>query len=66
MEDGRVYINISDPTIRQVIIDELKGFPFMTHDDIVDSIAHCYNALFMSDKLGRKVNARIEAINLNW
>ena len=55
--DGKVYINIEDPVLRNAIIEEMKGFPFSAHDDIVDSIAHAYNALFLGDKLGRKVNA---------
>lgn len=66
LEDGKVFINIGDDVLRDSLLKEMKGFPFLAHDDIVDSIAHCYNALFMSDKLGRKVNARIEAIDLNW
>ena len=57
LEDGRVYMNIDDPTLRQTIFDEMKAFPFSAHDDIVDSIAHSYNALFLGDKMERKVNA---------
>ena len=64
IEDGKVYINIEDESLRQVLLDELTGFPNMAHDDIVDAIAHCFNYLFMNDAMGRKVNARMGVIKL--
>lgn len=53
IEDGKVYVNITDPVIRQVFYDELSVFPNGKHDDITDATAHAYNSLFM-DGLGKK------------
>ena len=64
IEDGKVYVNIEDESLRQVLLDELTGFPNMAHDDIVDAIAHSFNYLFMNDAMGRKVNARMGVIKL--
>ena len=64
IEDGKVFVNIEDPVIRKALLDELKGFPNLTHDDIVDATAHAYNFLFMNDKLGRKVNANMGVVFL--
>ena len=66
LEDGRVYIDISDETLRGVLLDEMTGFPAVVHDDIVDAISHGFNYLFMNDAMSKKINARIEAIDLSW
>ena len=66
MEDGKVFIDIDNPQIREELLNELQGFPALVHDDIVDACSHAYNYLFMGDSMGRKINARIEAIDLNW
>lgn len=66
VEDGKVYIDIEDLELRKILLDEMNGFPALVHDDIIDAIAHCYNYLFMDTTTGKKVNARIEAITLNW
>ena len=65
MEDGKVYVNIDDPVVRQVMLDELESFPNGAHDDITDAISHGYNYLFMDD-LGqkKKVSARMGVVFL--
>lgn len=46
IEDGKVYVDISDPILRQKLLDEFSSFPNGEHDDIVDATAHAYNYLF--------------------
>lgn len=64
VEDGKVFVDIENASVRQELLDELSGFPNLIHDDIVDACAHAFNYLFMSDKLGRKVNARMAVFKL--
>lgn len=64
MEDGKVYVNIDDPTLRQVMLEELEAFPNGSHDDITDAISHGYNYLFMEDNRSKKVSARMGVVFL--
>ena len=64
MEDGKVYVNIDDSALREVLIDELSSFPNGSHDDIVDAISHGYNYLFMEDKKSKKVSAKMGVVFL--
>lgn len=43
IEDGFVYIDIGDETVRDVMLKEMKSFPNGEHDDIVDAMAHAIN-----------------------
>ena len=52
IEDGKVYVNIQDPVIRQTFYDELSSFPNGAHDDITDATAHAFNFLFV-DNIGK-------------
>ena len=50
IEDGKVYIDIPDLSLRQKLLDEFQSFPNGEHDDIVDATAHAYNYLFKKDE----------------
>ncbi len=43
--DGNVMICISDPILREVLVEEFTKFPYGEHKDIVDASAHAYNYL---------------------
>lgn len=64
MEDGKVYVNIDDPALREVLIDELSSFPNGSHDDIVDAVSHGYNYLFMENTKSKKVSAKMGVVFL--
>lgn len=64
MEDGKVYVNIDDPALREVLIDELSSFPNGSHDDIVDAVSHGYNYLFMENTKSKKVSAKMRVVFL--
>ena len=64
MEDGKVYVNITNPELRQVMIDELSSFPNGQYDDITDAISHGFNYLFMSDDVAKKATAKMRVIHI--
>lgn len=64
IEDGKVYIDIEDPVLRQVMIDELSTFPNGEHDDITDAIAHGYNYLFVNEDITKKTTAKMGVVFL--
>lgn len=65
MEDGKVYVNIDDPQLRQVLLNEFESFPNGQHDDITDAVSHGYNYLFMEDtKSKKKVSAKMGVVFL--
>lgn len=49
--DGKLYIDIDEPELREAIIQEFKSFPEGKHDDIVDALAHTYNYLARDDSM---------------
>lgn len=63
IEDGKVYVDIEDPVLRDVFINELASFPLAEHDDIVDATSHCFNELFM-DVNSNKVGAALGIVFL--
>lgn len=64
VEDGKVFINISNPELRQLMIDELNSFPNGAHDDITDAISHGYNHLFMNEDVNKKATAKMRVIHI--
>ena len=64
IEDGKVYINITDPVLRDVFYKEFQQFPNGNHDDIVDATAHCYNSLFMEGSIRRRPRAKLGIVYL--
>lgn len=64
IEDGKVYIDIDDPVLRQVMIDELSTFPNGEHDDITDSISHGFNYLFVNENTTKKTTAKMGVVFL--
>jgi len=64
IEDGRVYINISDPILRDTFYKEFESFPNGSHDDIVDATAHVYNYLFMEGSVNRRPRAKLGIVYL--
>lgn len=64
MEDGKVYVDIDDPALREVLLDEFSSFPNGSHDDIVDAVSHGYNYLFMENTKGKKVSAKMGVVFL--
>lgn len=42
--DGKVYVALSDEK-RGLLLEEMKGFPLMKRDDIIDSLSYAYNYL---------------------
>lgn len=53
VEDGLVYIDLPEGSGRQALLDELKSFPNGKHDDIVDSLSHGFNYLFLNPNDGK-------------
>ena len=47
--DGKVYVALSDEK-RGLLLEEMKGFPLMKRDDIIDSLSYAYN--YLSEKGG--------------
>lgn len=47
--DGEVYVDIKDPELRQIFVNEFRAFPLGEHDDIVDATSHAYN--YLNDKI---------------
>lgn len=45
--DGKVRILLSDNK-RELLLQQLRGFPYASHDDLVDSLAYAYNYLELS------------------
>lgn len=45
--DGKIRILLSDNK-RELLLQQLKGFPYASHDDLVDSLAYAYNYLELS------------------
>ena len=43
--DGKIYMDIKNPELRDDLIKEFESFPEGKHDDIVDACAHAYNYL---------------------
>lgn len=64
IEDGKVYIDISDPVLRQVMLDEMNSFPNGVHDDITDAISHGYNYLFVNEDTTKKATAKMGVVFL--
>lgn len=64
IEDGKVYINIEDDELRQIMIDELSSFPNGEHDDITDAISHGYNYLFVNEETKKKSTAKMGVVFL--
>ncbi len=64
IEDGKVYVNIQDPVVRQAFYDELSSFPNGKHDDITDATAHAYNQLFMENMSKRRPRPKIGVVFL--
>lgn len=64
IEDGKVYIDIEDPVLRQIMIDELSSFPNGEHDDITDAISHGYNYLFVNEDVSKKTTAKMGVVFL--
>lgn len=64
IEDGKVYVDIEDPVLRQVMIDELSSFPNGEHDDITDAISHGFNYLFVNEDTTKKATAKIGVVFL--
>lgn len=50
--DGKVYLDVND-NVKKKFIEELNGFPYMVHDDQVDSASHIFNYLCRQDKGGK-------------
>ena len=49
--DGKVYICLNDQ-LRGELLTEMKGFPLMKHDDIIDACSHAYNFLSKHQNTG--------------
>lgn len=64
IEDGKVYINLTDPVLRDVFYKEFQQFPNGKHDDIVDATAHCFNSLFMEGSIRRRPRAKLGIVYL--
>ena len=47
--DGKVLICLDDYN-RGQLLEEMRGFPLMKHDDIIDACSYAYN--YLSDKAG--------------
>lgn len=46
IEDGLVYVDLTDDMLREEFIDEFKRFPLGEHDDIVDATAYAWNYFY--------------------
>lgn len=55
--DGKIRILLPDNK-RELLLQQLRGFPYASHDDLVDSLAYAYNYL----ELSGGDNARITGV----
>lgn len=42
---GHIHIHCPEPSLLREIMNQLEGFPYSTHDDIIDAMAYAYNFL---------------------
>ena len=62
VEDGLVYIDIDDLSVRDVMLREMRSFPNGEHDDIVDAMAHAIN--YVNDDNGGGSTAKMGIVYL--
>ena len=51
--DGKVFIQLDNKS-RGLLLEEMKGFPLMKHDDIIDACSHAFNYLQHNSSNGIK------------
>ena len=43
--DGKIHVHLTDPNVRGEFIKQLRGFPLIKHEDIIDACAYAFNHL---------------------